>query len=145
MSNSTFWESLNWFRIRVWTQIFFKKLFGWFPWWLSYPSQASLVAQLVKNLPAMQETWVRYLTWEDLLEKGMATHSTILAWWIPWAEEPGRLYSPWGRRVGQGWVTSLSLSLSLLYIYEESNQELKALVVVNYHRKTKYHSLYPCY
>ena len=46
-------------------------------------SWASLVAQLVKNLPAMQETWVRSLGWEDLLEEGMATHSSILAWRIP--------------------------------------------------------------
>ena len=44
---------------------------------------ASLVTQLVKNVPAMQETWVRSLGWEDLLEKGMATHSSILAWRIP--------------------------------------------------------------
>ena len=47
---------------------------------------ASLVAQMVKNLPAMQETWVRYLIWEDSLEKGLATHSSILAWEIPWRE-----------------------------------------------------------
>ena len=50
-----------------------------------------LVAQLVKNLPTMQETWVRSLGWEDTLEKGKATHSSILAWRIPWTEEPGRL------------------------------------------------------
>ena len=59
-----------------------------------YPFQhswVSLVAQTVKNLPAMQETWVRSLGWEDLLEKGKATHSSILAWRIPWTEEPGRL------------------------------------------------------
>ena len=52
-----------------------------------YPFQhswVSLVAQTVKNLPAMQETWVRSLGWEDLLEKGKATHSSILAWRIPW-------------------------------------------------------------
>ena len=49
---------------------------------------ASLVAQLVKNLPAMQETWVRFLGWEDPLEKEMATHSSILAWIIPWSEDP---------------------------------------------------------
>jgi len=47
------------------------------------------VAQLVKNPPAMWETWVRSLGWEDLLEEGMATHSSILAWRIPWREEPG--------------------------------------------------------
>ena len=53
---------------------------------VGYPFQyswASLVAQLVKNMPAMQETWVRSLGWEDLLEEGMATHSSILAWRIP--------------------------------------------------------------
>ena len=51
--------------------------------------QASLVAQRVKNLPAIQETWLRILGWEDPLKKGMATHSSILAWRIPWTEEPG--------------------------------------------------------
>ena len=48
------------------------------------------MAQLVKNLPAMQETRVRFLGWEDPLEKGMATRSSILAWRIPWTEEPGQ-------------------------------------------------------
>ena len=52
-----------------------------------------LVAQLVKNLPATQETWVRSLGPEDPLEQEMATHSSILAWRIPWTEEPGRLHS----------------------------------------------------
>ena len=52
---------------------------------------ASLVAQLVKNPPAMQETWVRSLGWEDPLEEGMATHSSIFAGRIPWTEEPGGL------------------------------------------------------
>ena len=59
------------------------------------PVWASLVAQIVKNLPAMRETQVQSLGWEDLLEEGMATHSSILAWRIPWTEEPGG-YSPWG-------------------------------------------------
>ena len=49
------------------------------------------MAQLVKNLPAMQETWVQSLDWEDPLEKGKATHASILAWRIPWMEEPGRM------------------------------------------------------
>ena len=53
----------------------------------------SLVAQLVKNPPAKQETWIRSLGQEDPLKKGMATHSSIFAWEIPWAEEPGRLQS----------------------------------------------------
>ena len=55
--------------------------------------RASLVAQLVKNLPAVKETWVRSLGQEDALEKEMATHSSILAWRIPWTEEPGGLQS----------------------------------------------------
>ena len=62
------------------------------------PTWALLEAHTVKNLPAVQETQVRSLGWEDPLEKGMATHSSILAWRIPWSEEPGRLYSPWGRK-----------------------------------------------
>ena len=63
---------------------------------VDYPLQyswASLVAQLVKNPPAMRETWVRSLGWEDPLEKEMATHCSILAWRIPWTEEPGGLQS----------------------------------------------------
>ena len=51
------------------------------------------IAQSIKNLPAMQETWVRFLGWEDPLEKEMAIHSSILAWKIPWTEEPGGLQS----------------------------------------------------
>ena len=57
----------------------------------------SLVAQMVKRLPAIQETQVHSLDWEDLLEKEMATHSSISAWRIPGMEEPGRLH-PWGRK-----------------------------------------------
>ena len=61
---------------------------------------ASLVAQTVKNLPAMQETQVQSLACEDPLEKGMTAHSSILAWRIPWTEEPGRLQSMESERVG---------------------------------------------
>ena len=63
-------------------------------------SWASLVAQMVKRLPAMQGTWVQSLGQEDPLEKEMATHSSILAWKIPWTEEPGRLQSMGSQRVG---------------------------------------------
>ena len=56
-------------------------------------SWASPVAQMVKKLPVMQDTWIRSLGWEDPMEKGMATHSSILAWRIPLTEEPGRLQS----------------------------------------------------
>ena len=62
--------------------------------------KASLVAQMVKNLPAMQETQVQSLGWEDPLEKEMAIHSSTLAWKIPWTEEPGRLQSMGLQRVG---------------------------------------------
>ena len=58
------------------------------------------MAQTVKNLPAMQETWVQYLGQEDPLEKGMATHSSISAWRISWTGEPGRLQSIELQRVG---------------------------------------------
>ena len=58
---------------------------------------ASLVANTVKNLPAMQETQVQSLSWEDSLEKGMATHSSILTWRIPWTEQQVS-YSPWGHK-----------------------------------------------
>ena len=58
------------------------------------------MAQRLKRLPAMQETWVRSLSREDTLEKEMATHSSILAWRIPWREEPGRLQFMGSQRVG---------------------------------------------
>ena len=61
---------------------------------------ASLVAQMVKRLPAMQETWVQLLGQEDPLEKEMAIHSSTLAWKIPWTEEPDRLQSMRSQRVG---------------------------------------------
>ena len=59
-----------------------------------------LVTQMIKNLPAMQETWVQSLGREYPLEKGMATHSSILAWRIPWTEKPGGLESTGSQRVG---------------------------------------------
>ena len=62
---------------------------------------ASLVAKVVNNLPAMQDTGVPFLGWEDPLEKGMATHSSIFAWRIPWTEEPGKLQSMGSQRVGE--------------------------------------------
>ena len=74
------------------------------PWWLRWQ----------KRLPTMQEIWVRFLGWEDPLEKEMATQSSILAWKIPWTEEAGRLQSTGLQRVRHDWVTSLSLSLSCI-------------------------------
>ena len=70
----------------------------------------TLVAQRLKCLPAMWETWVQSLGRGDPLEKEMATHSSILAWRIPWTTEPGGLQSTGLQRVGHNWVASLSLS-----------------------------------
>ena len=70
---------------------------------------------MVKCLPAMRETWVRSLGWEDPLEKEMAAHSSILAWKIPWMEEPGRLQSMGSQRVGHDLMTSLSLSFFFFF------------------------------
>ena len=76
--------------------------------WIGYPleySWVSLVAQTIKNPPLMQETWVRSLGWEDPLEKRVATHSSILAWRIPWKRNLAG-YSPWSQqRVRHDWAT----------------------------------------
>ena len=74
--------------------------------WLSWFFKASLIAQLVKNLPAKWETWVRSLGWEDLLEKGKAAHSSILAWRIPWTLD---------HRVSKSWTWLRNLHFHLLY------------------------------
>ena len=70
---------------------------------------ASLVAQTVKSLSAMWETWVRSLGGEDPLEKEMAAHSSTLAWRIPWTEEPGGLWSMGSQRVRHNWATNCVL------------------------------------
>ena len=78
---------------------------------------------MVKKLPAMAETWVRFLDWEDLLEKEMATHSSILAWRVPWTEEPVR-YSPGIARVRHDIVTKpppLSFKAFTLFIKQRAS------------------------
>ena len=62
------------------------------------------MTQRLKNLPPMQETWVLSLDWEDPLEKEKVTHSSILAWRIPWTEKPGRLQSTGSQRIRQDWL-----------------------------------------
>ena len=74
---------------------------------------ASLVAQRLKCLPGMQKTWVRSPGWEDLLEKEMATHSSTLAWRIPWREEPARLQS----MGSQSWTRLSDFTYLLMWIY----------------------------
>ena len=75
-----------------------------------YIIYASLVAQRLKHFPTMQETWVRSLGWEDPLEKEMATHSSILAWRIPWTEEPGGLQSTVSQRVGHDFTFTFTFT-----------------------------------
>ena len=79
------------------------KLF-FFLMWVYFDLGASLVARMEKNLPAMQETWVQSLGQEDPLEKEMETHSSILAWRIPWTERLGRLQPMGSQRVGRHWL-----------------------------------------
>ena len=98
------------------SRLLFKNHFIRLPWYIHchFPStlclniRASPVAQMVKHLPATWETQVQSLGQEDPLKKEMATHSSILAWKIPWTEEPGMLQSMGSQRVGHNWVTSLS-------------------------------------
>ena len=95
------------------SQEIFSFEFNWY--WILYDSIGkflfkpflgeAILAQMVKNPPAVQETWVWSLGWEDHLEKEMAIHSSILAWIVPWTEEPGRLQSMGLQIVGCDWVT----------------------------------------
>ena len=75
------------------------------------------VAQMVKNQPAVWETWVQSLGWEIPLEKGMATHSSILAWRIPWTEESAGLQSMGLQRVVHNWATNTNIETSILSKY----------------------------
>ena len=82
--------------------------------------RTSLVARTVKNPPAMQETQVQSLGWEDPLENGMTSHSSILAWRIPWTEEPGKLQSMGLQRVRHDWATNtFTLTLNNYYFIVE--------------------------
>ena len=94
------WASKNWC---FWTVVLEKTLESPLD-----SKRASLVAQRLKRLPAMWETWVLSLGREDPLEKEMATHSSILAWRIPWTEEPGGLQPTGSQRVGHDWSTLLT-------------------------------------
>ena len=85
---------------------------------------ASLVVKAVKNPPSMQETQILSLGWEDLLEKGMASHSSILVWRILWTEEPGGLYSPWDRKESD-MTEQLTLSLFSLRVDRRMNEGME--------------------
>ena len=81
------------------------------------------MAQTVKCLPAMQETQVRSLGWEDLLEKETAIHSSTLTWRIPWMEEPGRLHPMGSQRDGHNGATSLSLRIVNIGLIKEEESK----------------------
>ena len=74
------------------------------------------MAQTVKNPPAMWETWIQSLGWKDALEEGMATHSSILAWRIPWTEDPAG-YSPWGREESDKTEQLSPACILFIYMY----------------------------
>ena len=98
-SSRCFHHTASWFCTLAWAV----SLYGSPSFWTDY---FLFVAQMVKTLPAMWETWVWFLGWENPLEKGMATYSSILIWRIPRTEEPGGLQSVVGsQRVGHDWVT----------------------------------------
>ena len=84
-------------------------------YFLYYSQTLSLVVQMAKNLSAMQETWVWSLVWEYAPEKGMATHSSILAWRIQWTEETGGLYGPWGHKESD-WATNTFTFIWVMWI-----------------------------
>ena len=101
MSSTIKCSLFNWSRVDLRCYISFRCTKKWFRYiW------ASLVAQKAKDLPATQKTQARSLGWEDPLEKGMATHSSILAWRIPWTGEPGGLQSMQLQRVRHDWATN---------------------------------------
>ena len=83
---------------------------------------SSLLAQIVKNMPVMQETWIWSLGQEDPLKKGMAAHSSILAWRVSWTEEPGRLQSVESQRIGHNWATNTSTILFSQQCFSYLNQ-----------------------
>ena len=95
----------EWKLYSLWLQNYWRGRIVVFP----FVREVPLMDQTVRNLPTMWETWVQSLCQEDPLEKEMATHSSILAWRIPWTEEPGRLQSMGWQTVGHDWATNTSL------------------------------------
>ena len=113
------WTELNWIYITIYlyTPLYTHvHVYIYMCMYTVYVSMSSLVAQTVKHLCTMWETWVWSLGREDPLEKEMAIHSSTIAWRIPWTEERGRLQSMGLQRVGHDWATSLSFTYTV-YVY----------------------------
>ena len=107
-------------------------------------TKASLVAQMVKNLPAMLETWVQSLGWEDPMEKEMAAHSSILAWKIPRTEEPGRLQSMGLQRVGHDWTTNTHTFLKKQQNIDWRQHHLLQMIIHFLCLKDEHTPSFPC-
>ena len=106
--------------------------------------RASVVAQAVKNLPTMQDTWVQSWGREDLLEKGMASHFNILAWRIPWTEEIGGVWFMGLQRVRRNWVTSTICIFTLTkcaILFSTFMDSPMLLAPLNYIHLKEFHSL----
>ena len=93
--------------------------------------RASLVVQSVDNLPAIQKTWIQSLGQEDPLEEEMATHSSILAWRIPWTEEPGGLQSMGLQRVRHDWMTNTTRDKGGHYIMVKGSIQKEDTIIIN--------------
>ena len=112
--------------------------------YISCIHRTSLVAQTVKNPPAIQETWVRSLGWEDCLGKEMTTHSTLLAWRIPWTEDPGN--SAWGCKESDTTETkhaplyTYDICVSYIVVNSTVNQVLQQIKYLNTHTHTHTHT-----
>ena len=106
---------------------------------------ASLVIQMVKNVPAIQEIWIPSLCQEDPLEKGMATHSSILAWRIPWTEESGGLQSTGLQRAGHDWATNTHTYLpekDTIIVIRDGSKSVRILCLCVMGREWDYVHLY---
>ena len=127
--NARFFWMLVSFEIIMWVLFFIVLIRCYYFKWLSQSMWglfgASLVAQRLKHLPGMRETRVWSLGWEDPLEEEMATHSSTLAWRIPWREEPGRLQSMGLQRAGHEWATLLTYLLALATHFKNIKTKVK--------------------
>ena len=128
-------ENFEHYFTSMWDECNCAVVWGFFGIAFLWDSRASLEfkPQRLKRLPAMWETWVQSLGWEDPLEKKMATHCSSLAWRIPWMEEPGRLRSMGLQRVWHDWATSLSPSLGLEWKLTFSSPVATAVFQVCWH------------
>ena len=125
------------------TKVWVYTLPCFFIWTFNYKLN-EIMAQTVKNLPVMQETRVQALGWEDPLEKGMATHSSILAWRIPWTEKPGGLQFVGLQRVGHNWATNTHtctekgiINNKRIRIFEKRKEELDTVLTNPFEKKRK--------